>query len=249
MQLKNSYYWFKDAVSKKFCDDLIRLGTEKIEREKHSGINTEGYTFGSSERGAKPLSTPQNIDTREDLQNKGIDDAYVRDSEVTWLDEPWIYDALTPFIHDANNFANWGFQWDWCEVAQFTVYRPGGFYSWHQDGGGDRTTAYKRYIHGVTDIPESKDRLPDFYTTNDKMVGKIRKISLTLNLTPEENYEGGDLKFDLGPHAVERFHTCENARSQGSIIVFPSFIHHCVAPITLGTRYSLVIWCLGKPFK
>ncbi len=249
MQLKNSYYWFKNAVSKEFCDNLIRLGTEKIATEKSKGINTEGYTFGSNERGAKPLSVPQNSNTREELQQIGIDDSYVRDSEITWLDEPWIYETLTPFIHDANNYANWNFQWDWCEVAQFTVYRPGGFYSWHQDGGGDSSTAYKRYIHGITDIPENKDRLPDFYTTNDKMVGKIRKLSLTLNLTPEDHYEGGDLKFDLGPHAVERFHTCENARSQGSIIVFPSFIHHCVAPITSGTRYSLVIWCLGKPFK
>ena len=249
MQLKNSYYWFKDAVSKEFCEKIINLGTEKIKDERAKGVNTEGYTFGGSEKGANPLAPPQGDFTKEQLLESGIEKSYVRDSEITWLDEPWIYETLTPFINDANGLADWKFQWDWCEVAQFTVYKPGGFYSWHQDGGSDCSSVYKRYIYGITDLPEDKNRLPDFYTTNDKMVGKVRKISLTLNLSPEDSYEGGELKLDFGPHSTERFHDCLNAKSQGSIIVFPSFIHHCVAPIVTGTRYSLVIWCLGKPFK
>ena len=37
--------------------------------------------------------------------------------------------------------------------------------------------------------------------------------------------------------------------SKGSIIVFPSFVWHRVKPVTKGTRYSLVIWNLGYPFK
>jgi 2OG-Fe(II) oxygenase superfamily len=249
MQLNTSYCWFKDAVSKEFCEKVIALGTERIEKDKTLGINTEGYTFGNSEKGANPLATPQGDQTKEQLLQSGIEKSYVRDSEVTWLDEQWIYDTLTPFVHDANKNSGWQFQWDWCETLQFTVYHPGGFYSWHQDGGGGYDSRYKRYIYGVTDIPEKDGKLPDFYTVNDNLVGKTRKLSLTLNLTPEENYDGGELKFDLGPHANERFYTCDQAKSQGSIIVFPSFIHHCVAPITRGTRYSLVIWCLGYPFK
>jgi len=31
--------------------------------------------------------------------------------------------------------------------------------------------------------------------------------------------------------------------------VFPSFVWHRVKPVTAGTRYSLVVWHLGKPFK
>ena len=38
-------------------------------------------------------------------------------------------------------------------------------------------------------------------------------------------------------------------KEKGSIIVFPSYEFHKVAPIIKGTRYSLVIWFLGKPFK
>ena len=92
--------------------------------------------------------------------------------------------------------------------------------------------------------------IPDGYTINDNMVGKVRKLSLTLNLNKPGEYEGGNLMFDFGNHTTsERFHQCTEIRPQGSIIVFPSFLDHCVTPITSGTRYSLVLWSLGEPFK
>jgi PKHD-type hydroxylase len=83
------------------------------------------------------------------------------------------------------------------------------------------------------------------------MVGKIRKISMTLNLNEPGDYDGGNLKFDFGRHVegVDPFYECEEIRPQGSVVVFPSFVDHCVTPITRGTRYSLVLWCLGDPFK
>ena len=73
---------------------------------------------------------------------------------------------------------------------------------------------------------------------------------MTINLTEPDDYKGGDLKFDFGPHAdTKRYHECEEIRPQGSVIIFPSFIYHCVTPVTRGTRYSLVLWTLGDPFK
>ena len=42
---------------------------------------------------------------------------------------------------------------------------------------------------------------------------------------------------------------CTEIRPRGSIIVFPSFVWHRVNPVTRGTRYSLVMWNLGWPFK
>jgi predicted 2-oxoglutarate/Fe(II)-dependent dioxygenase YbiX len=61
--------------------------------------------------------------------------------------------------------------------------------------------------------------------------------------------EGGNLKFDLGPHRGDRYHECAEIRPRGSIIVFPSHVYHQVTPVTKGTRYSLVAWNLGYPFK
>ena len=88
------------------------------------------------------------------------------------------------------------------------------------------------------------------FTDNKYYWGKIRKISMTINLTEPDDYKGGDLKFDFGPHAGRgRFKTCKEIRPRGSVIVFPSFLHHQVTPVTEGTRYSLVLWSLGKPFR
>jgi PKHD-type hydroxylase len=92
--------------------------------------------------------------------------------------------------------------------------------------------------------------LPSKYTQNEEMVGKVRKLSLTINLNNSSEYTGGNLKFDFGPHTDgERFVECTENRDQGSMIIFPSYTYHCVTPVTSGTRYSLVLWCLGKPFK
>ena len=37
--------------------------------------------------------------------------------------------------------------------------------------------------------------------------------------------------------------------SKGGITAFPSFMWHRVTPVTKGTRFSLVVWNLGYPFK
>ena len=73
---------------------------------------------------------------------------------------------------------------------------------------------------------------------------------MTLNLSDETDYEGGNLKFDLGPHAAnKRYHECTEIRPKGSVIVFPSHVYHQVTPVTKGTRYSLVMWSWGRPYK
>ena len=38
-------------------------------------------------------------------------------------------------------------------------------------------------------------------------------------------------------------------RELGTAVLFPSFIQHRVTEITRGTRYSLVGWVNGKPFR
>jgi PKHD-type hydroxylase len=251
MQLKYSYYWFKSALSDEICDKIINLGLSTIEKEQREGHSVEAYTFGDGQKGANPSAAPRGELTREELKAKKLEKVYERDSKVAWLNDSWIYDAVHPYIREANKAAGWNWQWDYSESCQFTVYEPGGFYSWHTDGQNDHWGAYKRYIHGITPEPLKKDgRIPDRYVQNENMVGKVRKLSMTINLNNPDDYDGGNLKFDFGPHADgERFHQCEEIRPRGSVIVFPSFVHHTVTPITRGTRYSLVVWSLGDPFK
>lgn len=251
MQLENSYYYFNGAISPETCNRIISLGLSKIETEESLGRSTEAYTFGNKEKKSMPNSPSQGDLTVEEMQKQGIDNYYVRDSNVSWLDDQWLYDLFTPFIEEANIRAGWNWMWDYSEKFQFTIYKQDQFYGWHRDGASDHLGKYRRYIYGVTPEPLKQDgSLPTGYVTDTKMVGKIRKLSMTVNLNKPGDYEGGNLKFDFGPHAFgERFHECEEIRPQGSIIVFPSFVDHCVTPVTTGTRYSLVLWALGEPWK
>lgn len=259
MELKYSYYYFKSAIDPETCQKIIDLGTSKLEEDRSNGVSTTGYTFGETQKGgyldenSPDSDTPQGELTKQQLKELGMvpSKAYIRDSEVSWLEDRWLYELIQPFVHRANALAGWNFQWDYSEPFQFTKYSPGQFYGWHKDGNSDIDGIFRRYIYGITQEPLKPDgKLPARYTTNNNMVGKVRKISVTVNLNQPGDYEGGNLKFDWGAHVEnERFHECTEIRPQGSIIVFPSFLNHCVTPVTSGTRYSLVLWNLGDPFR
>ena len=152
-----------------------------------------------------------------------------RDSNIVWLSDRWIYKEIQPFIHQANRLAGWDFQWDFSESCQFTKYKLNQFYDWHCDSW------------------EAPYANPDNKDTN----GKIRKLSVTCSLSAPEDYEGGELEFDFRNMDPDKqsIRKCAEIKPRGSIVVFPSFVWHRVKPVTKGTRYSLVIWNLGYPFK
>ncbi len=99
------------------------------------------------------------------------------------------------------------------EMAQFTEYPKGGFYDWHMDA--DVNCAFEP---------------------------PIRKISMTVLLSNQSEFEGGDLEF-----------MTENNKPlqliQGQAIFFCSLIRHRVAKVKKGVRRSLVMWFGGPPFK
>tara|TARA_R110002153_G_scaffold162006_1_gene314440 strand:+ start:109 stop:864 length:756 start_codon:yes stop_codon:yes gene_type:complete len=251
MLLKHNYWFYTSALSNEFCDSVLALGKNKIEEIKQNEGSAEGWTWGGGEKSNKPKANPQTDKTRSELFEEGVEpeSTYVRDSEISWLDDEWIYDEITPYVELANYNAGWNFDINFHESFQFTKYNPAGFYGWHRDGNSDHLGKFKRFIPGITQEDEGK--IPTGHTLNPDMVGKIRKLSVTINIAEPESYEGGDLKFDFGEHtdSGDRFHTCEEIRPRGSIIVFPSFLPHCVTPVTKGTRYSLVLWSLGRPFR
>ena len=80
---------------------------------------------------------------------------------------------------------------------------------------------------------------------SDFGVGDIshRKISLTVQLSDPDEYEGGDLEFMINDKVMKA------PREKGTVVVFPSFVMHRVTPITKGTRKSIVGWVSGAPFR
>ena len=152
-----------------------------------------------------------------------------RKSNVVWMNDKWIYKEIHPYIHQGNANAGWNFEWDFSESCQFTKYKLNQFYDWHCDSW-----------------PKPYDK-PDDPNSH----GKIRKLSVTISLSDETEYEGGDFEFDFrsSEDGSNQPQICKEIRPKGSVVVFPSFVWHSVNPVTSGTRYSLVIWNLGWPFK
>jgi PKHD-type hydroxylase len=243
--LKNNYYYFQSALSGENCEKIINLGVNKIKDLEKKNISTEGKTLGNNHKQAMTdNAVPLNDETLENIKEENT---YVRDSKICWLNDKWLYELIWPFIKKANIYADWNFDVDYADDFQFTMYGVNQFYGWHQDGDMDKGAAIKRFYPGVNGFGMD---CPSFHSSNSDFIGKVRKISLTINLNLPSDYEGGNLKFDFGPHSKsERYYECKEIRPRGSIIVFPSFLYHQVTPVTKGTRYSLVLWVLGKPFK
>ena len=145
----------------------------------------------------------------------------IRKSDVVWIKDQWVYDLIWPYMLSANEDAGWKYNIVAAESCQVTRYTKDGYYSWHRDGMGSHN--------------EVKDE-PD----NEFLHGNVRKLSMSIVLNSD--FEGGDFELrDL----VDRVSRLE----EGSIIVFPSFMGHRVAPVTKGIRYSLVTWFVGPPFR
>jgi PKHD-type hydroxylase len=210
MNLKNYYWYFKSALSDKFCDDLIAYGKQQQDQLALTGELSKKEITKLTKKEIKDLKKSRN-------------------SNVAWLSDRWIYDAIQPFVNQANANAGWNVQWDWSEACQFTKYSPGQFYDWHCDSWLDP------------------------YNSQDPNInGKIRKLSVTCSLSDPKDYKGGELEFsfrDQNPEKKEKLKICSEIKPRGSIVVFPSFVWHRVKPVTKGTRYSLVIWNLGHPYK
>lgn len=71
----------------------------------------------------------------------------------------------------------------------------------------------------------------------------IRKLSVTVQLSDPNDYEGGELELKFGKDPVVF------ERERGMACIFPSYVLHRVKPVTKGERFSLVAWVSGPPFK
>jgi PKHD-type hydroxylase len=69
-----------------------------------------------------------------------------------------------------------------------------------------------------------------------------RKLSVSIQLSEEDDYVGGDL--ELCPHGV-----ITEFRGLGNAIVFPSYIAHRVHPVASGARQALVAWIHGPAYR
>lgn len=141
-----------------------------------------------------------------------------RTSTIRWLDvlnaDADVAEALMRFVRRSNR-TNFGFDITTMNEIQFTEYfgSNGGHYDWHHDVFWENLDPYDR------------------------------KLSVVVQLSNPEDYEGGAFEFFGMPSPGVEW------QQRGSVLVFPSFFHHRVSPVTSGHRISLVSWIEGPKFR
>lgn len=142
-------------------------------------------------------------------------DTSLRRSTVRWLDFAdiellWFFRRIEREIMKANAHFGMDIQHSSTEW-QFTEYDGAErqHYDWHQDSSEQCKDAYER------------------------------KLTLVMQLTPPDQYEGGrfELRGDPIPDAY--------FRNPGDLLFFRSNLFHRATEVTHGVRYSLVSWIKG----
>lgn len=153
------------------------------------------------------------------VSNENSINETIRKTKIAWVD----YNDETAFMYNTfgyiarqlnGQFFNFDI-WGFQEDFQYTVYgEEESHYTWHMDRGMSRNTG-----------------------------SAPRKLSLVLQLSDPDEYEGGDLQLftQVEPITVEK--------KKGLVVAFPSFIMHRVTPVTKGTRRTLVVWLTGPSFR
>ena len=145
----------------------------------------------------------------------GVYDTKTRTSHISWIPFKKMSDMYKDIerIMKTTNGNHFGFDgMTITEMAQYTEYPEGGFYDWHTDNDVDM-----------------------------RHEPPVRKISMTILLSPENEFEGGDLELVKEGQSAKI--------KQGQAIFFASFIRHRVKPVIRGNRKSLVMWFGGLPFR
>jgi PKHD-type hydroxylase len=142
----------------------------------------------------------------------------IRSSSVKWIPKNeewmWLYEKLIGMAATANNEV-WKFNLISAqELIQYTEYYD---------------TAEGHY---------------DWHQDIGPGIGSQRKVSITVQLSESDEYEGGDLEMWSGGN-----HVAVAERGAGVVFIFPSYMMHRVTKVTKGTRRSFVLWVGGDHYR
>lgn len=164
----------------------------------------------------------KDVATLDFIQASTIDTANtsknVRSSSVKWIPQNpqwgWLYEKLMNMAVEANNTL-WKFNlYSVIDQIQYTEY--------YASEGGHYTWHQ------------------DFGPGNPS----LRKVSITVQLSGPDEYEGGDLEYWQGGDNIVK-----SPKDRGVVFIFPSYMMHRVTPVTKGTRRSFVLWVGGEHYK
>lgn len=148
----------------------------------------------------------------------GQQDDAIRSSRIKWIPQDsnwwWLYERLAGMAEEANKMF-WNFNiHSMLEQVQYTEY----------------LATNKGHYTWHQDIGPG--------------ILSQRKISITVQLSHPDEYEGGDLEITQGADIATKM-----PRGEGTVVMFPSYMPHRVTPVTSGVRKSFVLWIGGEHYK
>jgi len=158
----------------------------------------------------------------------GSDDATFRKSEIRWLRGNAPYTDGDK-VYTGDDFV-WLYQrlWNMIEEANRNLWnfnlshgRDAIQHTIYKEGGGHY----------------------DWHIDVGAKMQRQRKVSLTVQLTDGNDYEGGELQLWRGQSPLNA------PRGKGTVVIFPSYMLHRVTEVTKGTRESLVLWVGGDHYR
>jgi PKHD-type hydroxylase len=153
-----------------------------------------------------------NINSEEDMNAAISHSLIARKSNIYWLDDPmheWIYNKVEIAINHVN------------------------------------LTNYNKLLYGIESLQyaEYDSKYNGFYKAHiDHYIEHTplkRSLSFTIQLSREEDYEGGELLIYVHGKTIKA------NKTYGTITFFDSMLLHEVTPVTSGFRKSLVGWIVG----
>ena len=160
------------------------------------------------------------------MQSRGalVADDKLRQSDIRMhdinRDNRWIFERVADAFETANRDA-YNFELDGFTRFQYSEYNDrGAHYEYHMD--------------------------LSFASISERAVIG-RKLSLSVMLNDHSEFSGGDFQMVIDSQTMASPITVPHKK--GRFVFFPSFLIHRVAPVTKGSRRSLVFWALGPKFR
>jgi PKHD-type hydroxylase len=177
------------------------------------------YRAGFSKEELEKIYTDlENVPFEKATTLDGNSEKDVRSSRIKWIPKnkqwEWLYQKLMNMAVDANDNL-----WDFDLIS------------------ADEKIQYTEYL--------AEDE--GHYTWHQDIgpgMASQRKVSITVQLSESDEYEGGDLELWRGGNNVV---TAE--RGAGVTVLFPSYLMHRVTKVTKGKRRSFVLWVGGQHYK
>lgn len=152
-----------------------------------------------------------------ETETNTVVDPKIRRSRISWVslneNTKWLYQSLAYIIRKINGDCFSFDLYGFGEHMQYTVY------------DGNNEDHYDWHLDFGNNDPSP------------------RKISVVVQLSDPEDYEGGELQLYCAnePFTVKK--------AKGLLCAFPSWVLHRCTPVTKGVRKSLVVWVAGPNFR